>query len=282
MKLACLAILVIFIGLLMVPVNAGTKYMSGGPEMTASIAGTNEFSPGDDATIRIFIENRGLIDIKFVQSGIVERDDLPNTAKLVRATLQQGTAPLTIKSDPQMVGDISGGDRVLVPFMAKIDANAAAGTYLLPLTLQYTYLREAEQYGQDSITYTYKEVNETIDLPVTIKPEAFLTIEDLSTEHLNAGNEGYLTLRIHNSGFVDAASAVLKIARNGNSPVIPTESSVYIGEFPANGTVETRFKVSVSREAGEQKYPLDVFLIYKDQSGDTVTSDILTIGVPVQ
>lgn len=282
MKLTCLAILVIFIGLLMVPVNAGTKYMSGGPEMTASIAGTNEFSPGDDATIRIFIENRGLIDIKFVQSGIVERDDLPNTAKLVRATLQQGTAPLTIKSDPQMVGDISGGDRVLVPFTAKIDANAAAGTYLLPLTLQYTYLREAEQYGQDSITYTYKEVNETIDLPVTIKPEAFLTIEDLSTEHLNAGNEGYLTLRIHNSGFVDAASAVLKIARNGNSPVIPTESSVYIGEFPANGTVETRFKVSVSREAGEQKYPLDVFLIYKDQSGDTVTSDILTVGVPVQ
>jgi hypothetical protein len=266
----------------MVPVNAGTKYMSGGPEMTASIAGTNEFSPGDDATIRIFIENRGLIDIKFVQSGIVERDDLPNTAKLVRATLQQGTAPLTIKSDPQMVGDISGGDRVLVPFTAKIDANAAAGTYLLPLTLQYTYLREAEQYGQDSITYTYKEVNETIDLPVTIKPEAFLTIEDLSTEHLNAGNEGYLTLRIHNFGFVDAASAVLKIARNGNSPIIPTESSVYIGEFPANGTVETRFKVSVSREAGEQKYPLDVFLIYKDQSGDTVTSDILTVGVPVQ
>ena len=282
MKLTCLAILVIFIGLLMVPANAGTKYMSGGPEMTASIAGTNEFSPGDDATIRIFIENRGLINIKFVQSGIVERDDLPNTAKLVRATLQPGTAPLTIKSDPQMVGDISGGDRVLVPFTAKIDANAAAGTYLLPLTLQYTYLREAEQYGQDSITYTYKEVNETIDLPVTIKPEAFLTIEDLSTEHLNAGNEGYLTLRIHNSGFVDAASAVLKIARNGNSPVIPTESSVYIGEFPANGTVETRFKVSVSREAGEQKYPLDVFLIYKDQSGDTVTSDILTVGIPVQ
>ncbi len=282
MKLTCLAILVIFIGLLMVPANAGTKYMSGGPEMTASIAGTNEFSPGDDATIRIFIENRGLINIKFVQSGIVERDDLPNTAKLVRATLQPGTAPLTIKSDPQMVGDISGGDRVLVPFTTKIDANAAAGTYILPLTLQYTYLREAEQYGQDSITYTYKEVNETIDLPVTIKPEAFLTIEDLSTEHLNAGNEGYLTLRIHNSGFVDAASAVLKIARNGNSPVIPTESSVYIGEFSANGTVETRFKVSVSREAGEQKYPLDVFLIYKDQSGDTVTSDILTVGIPVE
>lgn len=112
MKLTRLAILVIFIGLLMVPVNAATKYMSGGPEMTVSIAGTNEFSPGDDANIKVYIENRGLIDIKFVQSSIVERDDLPNTAKLVRATLQSGDAPLTIKSDPQMVGDIGGGNRV--------------------------------------------------------------------------------------------------------------------------------------------------------------------------
>ena len=89
-------------------------------------------------------------------------------------------------------------------------------------------------------------------------------------------------MRIRNSGFVDAGSAILKIARNGNSPVIPTDSSVYIGEFPTNDTVETRFKVSVSREAGEQSYPLDVFVIYEDESGDTRTSDILTIGVPVK
>lgn len=93
---------------------------------------------------------------------------------------------------------------------------------------------------------------------------------------------GYLNMRIRNSGFVDAGSAILKIARNGNSPVIPTDSSVYIGEFPTNDTVETRFKVSVSREAGEQSYPLDVFVIYEDESGDTRTSDILTIGVPVK
>ncbi|MCG7854806.1 MAG: S-layer protein, partial [Methanoregulaceae archaeon] len=63
----------------MVPVQAGTKYMSGGPELTASIAGSNEVSPGEDTTIRVNVENKGLIDIKFVQSGIVERDDLPNT-----------------------------------------------------------------------------------------------------------------------------------------------------------------------------------------------------------
>jgi hypothetical protein len=282
MKIAYLGIIVILIGFMLVPVQAGTKYMSGGPEMTASIAGSHEIAPGEDATIRVNVENKGLIDIKFVQSGIVERDDLPNTAKMVRVSLGAGDAPVTIKSDPQMIGDIRGGTHVQVSFPVKVNALARAGSYILPLTLEYTYLREAEQHGQDSITYLYKEVNETIDLPVVVKPEAFLELEDLTAEHLNAGNEGYLSFRVHNAGYIDAESAILRISRNGNSPVIPTDSSVFIGDFPAGATVETRFKVSVSREAGEQSYPLDAFLVYRDDSGDTVTSPVVTVGVPVQ
>jgi hypothetical protein len=282
MKITRLAILVILIGLIMSPVMAGTKYLSGGPDITAAIAGTNEFSPGQDAVFKVNIENRGLIDIKFVQSGIVERDDLPNTAKLVRATLLPGDAPITVKSDPQLVGDIAGGKSIQVSFIAKIDENAPAGEYILPLVLQYTYLRNAEQYGQDSITYTYKEVNETVGLPVRIKPEAYVSVESFTAEHLNAGNEGYLVMQLKNTGHVNAASAVVKIERNGNSPVIPTDSSIYIGDFPINGTVNTRFKVSISREAGDQSYPLDVFLVYEDESGEQTTSKVTTIGVPVR
>ena len=282
MKITRLAVLVVLIGLIITPVMAGSKYLSGGPDITAAIAGTNEFSPGQDAVFLVNIENRGLIDIKFVQSGIVERDDLPNTAKLVRATLLPGDASITIKSDPQLVGDIAGGKSVQVPFVAKIDENAAAGEYLLPLVLQYTYLRNAEQYGQDSITYTYKEVNETISLPVRIKPEAYVSVVSFTAEHLNAGNEGYLVMQVKNIGHVNASSAVLKIVRNGNSPVIPTDSSIYIGDFPINRIVDTRFKVSISREAADQSYPLDVFLVYEDESGVPTTSKLTTIGVPVK
>ena len=281
MKITLLAILVIFIALISSPVMAGTKYLSGGPEITAAIAGTNEFSPGQDAVFKVNVENRGLIDIKFVLSGIVERDDLPNTAKLVRATLLPGDAPLIVKSDPQLVGDIGGGKSVQVAFVAKIDENAPAGEYLLPLVIEYTYLRTAEQYGQDSITYTYKEVKETIDLPITIKPEAYVSVESFSAEYLNAGNEGYLVMQLKNNGHVNATSAIVKIARNGNSPIIPTDSSIYIGDFPINGTVDTRFKVSISSEAGNQSYPLDVFLVYNDESGSQMSSKITSIGVPV-
>ena len=72
------------------PGDGGDKISLWGTRHHRSIAGSNEFSPGQETVFTVNIENKGLIDIKFVQSGIVERDDLPNTAKLVRATLLPG------------------------------------------------------------------------------------------------------------------------------------------------------------------------------------------------
>ncbi|HUU76548.1 MAG TPA: S-layer protein [Methanoregulaceae archaeon] len=263
------------------PALAGTKYMSGGPALSAAIAGSNEFVPGQEVTIPVMVENKGLIDMKFVQSSIVERDDLPNTAKMMIVALYPGDAPLVIRTDPQMVGDIHGGKSAQVSFVAKIKADAPAGEYLLPLQLHYTYLRSAEQFGQDSIDYSYKEIDEILEIPVKIKPLIYIKADTVATEHLNAGNEGYINLTVRNAGFEDAESAIIKIARNGESPVIPTDSSVYIGDFPINSTTEIRFKVAVSRDAGAQTYPLDFFVVYKNHEGDTITSDKVTIGVPV-
>ena len=128
MDLRYLALIAVILGLIVSPVMAGTKYMSGGPDISAALSGSNEFSPGQDTTFDVKIENKGLIDIKFVQSGIVERDDLPNTAKLVSVSLSAGNAPLVIKSDPQNVGDIPGGKSASATFAVKFTSDAAAGS----------------------------------------------------------------------------------------------------------------------------------------------------------
>ena len=53
-------------------------------------------------------------------------------------------------------------------------------------------------------------------------------------ENLNVGTGGYLNLTLKNTGFEDGKKATVKILRNGNSPIIPTDSSVFIGDFPRN------------------------------------------------
>ncbi len=268
-------------GMLALPASAGEKYMAGSPKITAAVSGSNEFGPGDDAAIAVRLQNEGLNEYKFVNSAIITRDDRPNTAKLVTVALGTADAPLAIKTDPQMIGDLAGGSSTLVNFNAKIAENATAGTYDLPLSVRYTYLWEADQYGSDTIQYFYREENETLLLPVRISPELQFEVVSSGADQLNAGMEGYLTVVVRNTGQEEGTRAVLKIARNGNSPVTPSDSSTYIGDFPPGAEVSSQFKVSVGNDAENKTYPLDLYVTYEDHEGDTTDTGRHTIGVPV-
>ena len=134
--------------------------------------------------------------------------------------LHEGNAPLVIKSDPQMLGDLKGASSANAVFTTKINSRAAAGSYTFPLELNYTHLYQA-------------------------------------------------------------AKAIVKILRNGNSPIVPTDSSVYIGDFPSGSIVDAGYKVLISGDAERQIYPVDVVGVYKNKEGDFVTSRSDTIGIPV-
>jgi len=276
-----LCLLLVLCLCLIAPAMAGTKYMAGSPKLSAYISGTNEFSPGKDVQLTIVIENTGLNEFKFIQSGIVDRDDLPNTAKFLTVALSSGTAPLVIKSDPQMLGDVKGAGSVNAVFSIKIKSDAAAGSYLLPLTLHYTYLYVAEQYGVDTIQYTYKQIDENIEIPINIKSDVSIDVLSAVPEYLNVGTEGYLNMKIKNTGSENGTKAIVKILRNGNSPIVPTDSSVYIGDFPSGSIAECRYKVSISGDAERQAYPVDVIVVYKNKEGDFVTSRSDTVGIPI-
>jgi hypothetical protein len=276
--MVCLFLLLAFCS---APVLGATKYLGSSPELSAAIAGTNEFTPGQDATISIVVQNSGLNTYKFVNEGTIERDDLPNTAKLVTIGLSAGTAPIVVKTDLQMVGDIKGTGTVTVKINAKISSNATAGEYSLPLIIQYKYLEKAEQDASDNIQFFYKPVNQTFPLTIRIKPQVKIDVLEATPESLNVGTEGYLNLRIQNIGSDDGKKATVKIIRNGASPIVPTDSSVFVGDFSAGSVVTCRYKVAISSNAEKQTYPVDVAVTYENNEGTVVTSAPDTIGVPV-
>jgi hypothetical protein len=264
-----------------VPSSAGEQYMSGSPELSVSLAGTNEYSPGKEVQVAIVVENTGLNQYKFVKTGIVDRDDLPNTAKFLTVTLGAGESPLIIKTDPQMVGDLKASSTATGKFTVRIPSDTNSGIYNLPVKLNYTYLYTADQYGTDTIQYSYKAVEKTFTVPVTIKPDVRIGIVSADIQGLNAGTEGSIRLVVKNLGHEDARNAIITIVRNDGSPVVPTEGNAYIGDFPSGGTATGVFKASVTDSADAQSYPLDVYIKYENHEGDTVTSDIETIGVDV-
>jgi len=263
------------------PASAGDQYMSGSPALSTYLGGTNEFSPGQEVQLALVVENSGTNQFKFVKTGIVDRDDLPNTAKFLTVTLGAGDSPFIIKSDPQMLGDLKGSSTATGKFTVRIPSDTPAGVYNLPVTLNYTYLQTAEQYGVDTVQNFYKSKEEVFTVPVRVKPDVRVSVVSSDFNALNAGTEGSITLNVKNIGHENGKKAILAIARNDGSPVVPTQGSAYIGDFPAGGTATAVFRASVSDSAEAQTYPLDVYVKYENTDGDIISSDIETIGVPV-
>ena len=278
-------VLIVFFALVLccsMPAMGVNTYLGGTPQMSAAITGTNEFSPGQDAIISIIVQNRGLNIDKFVMEGTIDRDDVPTTAKMVTVSLSPGAAPIIVKTDPQNIGDMKSQATATVRIETTITTNATVGEYQIPLIVRYTYLSSSSQPASDTLQSTYRQVNETIPVTIKIKPLVKIEVVEAVPENLSVGTGGYLNLKLKNTGFEDGKKATVKILRNGNSPVIPTDSSVYIGDFPRNGTVTCRYKVAISDNAEPQTYPVDIAVTYENRDGDVVTSATDTVGILVQ
>jgi hypothetical protein len=272
-------IISLILAAIITPAAAGEKFLYGSPDLRVAITGTNEFSPGEEATVSLRVENTGLNTVKIVRSEIISREDNPNTAKMAVVGLRSGSAPLTIKTDDQMIGDIDGGESATASFTVQFDEDAKGGIYTVPVSIEYTYLSSAEQHSQDYIQYFYDTKVVQEELQIIVKPDVRLLVTDIQTEAINVGTEGYVTITVQNIGSEDARSATLKIERSGTSPLIPTDASAYIGDFTAGSTVTRTFKVAVSTNAEPGDYPLSVYAEYKDRNGQIKTSDPRIFGV---
>ncbi|HVN65094.1 MAG TPA: S-layer protein [Methanomicrobiales archaeon] len=269
------------LALLAVPAMAGEMQLFGSPSLSAAISGTNEFTPGEDVNLAVKVQNTGQTVVTVVNSNIITAKDAPTTAKLLIVTLLPGDAPITVKTDPQMVGDLLGGNSVTATFSVKVSKYAAGGVYTIPLQLNYQYLNNADQVSTDTVRYWYYTSNITLPLDIRVKPGVTLDPVTAKADKLNVGNEGYVIVTMTNAGSEHARNAVAKLSRNGLSPLIPTDASVYLGDFGPGDTREIRFRASVSSTAVAQTYPVDVHVEYTNDDGDAAQSDTATVGVPI-
>ena len=274
-------IIAVLAACLATPAMAGTKYLGGSPELAAYINGTNEFVPGSEVRIPVVIENDGMNTGRQVAPDIVTPDTFPATAKFVTVGMSAGDAPLVIKSDPRMIGDLDSQTRTIAVFDAKINADAPGGTYQVPLTIRYTRLDTLSQYSVDQAHYYYVQENATLTIPLLVKPEVIPRVVSVTSEDLVAGGSGYLDLTVRNIGSLDGSNTTIKIVQAPASPVAPLDTSVYIGSFPAGNTISCRYKVAAEKTALNKTYPVNVLVVYQNAEGDFLTSPPETVGARV-
>ena len=123
--------------------------------------------------------------------------------------------------------------------------------------------------------------NVTITVPLVIKSEVIPEVLSATSNQLVAGAEGYVNLTIKNVGSLDGSKATVQIIQDTGSPVSPVDTSVYVGDFPAGGTVSCQYKVAVASEAINKTYPVDVVVVYQNEEGDFINSTTQTVGINV-
>jgi len=267
--------------LILAPASAVTQHLGTGPSFTAMVSGDNEFVPGEETTITLLVKNTGLNSFKQVMMGTIQPEDQQNTAKTATIGLASAGNNVTVRTDPQMVGDIPGGATVPVQFRIKISANATAEEYQLPLTLRYRYLKVIVQERADMFEYDYNDAEEILPITIRMQPHVKAQVIEAVPEQLTVGSDGYLNLKIKNIGPENGTLASVKLLRNGESPIIPVDSTVFIGDFRSGDTITCRYKVSVSNDATNQTYPVDLAVSYMNREGTVVSSAKTTVGVPV-
>ncbi|MDD1710368.1 MAG: S-layer protein [Methanoregulaceae archaeon] len=260
---------------------AGSTYLSGMPDLVAAIDGTNDFSPGSEQSIVIHVRNTGIDEVKIVQPGGGASGDPPSTARMVTLTLLPGDAPVEIKTDTQMVGDIASGRTVSSPFSVHVLEDAHGGTYHLPLLVNYTYLVSEALVDSGSVAFQYATESVQLDIPLNVKDEVIIAVDEISAGDLNAGGDGYITLTLENAGTLTGTNTIARIFQGDGSPIVPLDGRVFIGDFPPGAVATARFKVAVDEKAGPAQYPLVVAVEYRDRSNATRLSPEVTIGIPV-
>ncbi len=276
-RFAILSIAIIM--MICAPAMAAEKISTGPPELRVSVVGSDEYYPDDYTTITIKIENTATLDFLSEDPSMTAREDRPNTAKNVLIFLDRDGAPVQIKTSGQLVGDIAAGKSASATFEIRTDKDAAAGTFTLPVTLEYTYLYYSEDLGDSAVRYYYKDKTETLPLEIVIRPDVRIEVLSLEVQNLNVGTEGYIVATVKNVGQETGEEATLIIQRVSGSPIIPTDAIHFIGEFAPGETVTATFKASASIDAGESAYPLSILLSYENQDGDKLTTSPITMGV---
>jgi len=262
------------------PCSAGYKYYSGGPELSVSLAGNDEMIPGTTADLPLVIENKGILTMQFYNVYTLEPQYLPTTAKFARVRLVPGDAPVRVKSDSQNVGDIPSGVVIPVHFVVEVPEDAKAGNYTMQAVISYSYVPQVEQSGTDTLEYSFRNVEVSLPVPIVIRKVVVLSVEDVSVSDLHAGGEGYITFVIRNTGQDTGDRTSIYLVPEGASPIVPFSNGVYVGTLPPGGTVQPRFKVSVSRDADPaQPAPVMLYAVYRDFEGNMVRSPMASAGV---
>lgn len=189
----------------------------------------------------------------------------PEVARAVRATLEAGDAPVTVKSGTTAVGEIPNGGVAQADFQVEVDDGAEPGTYRLPVEVRYQH-----DGLQDVRTH---------EVTVEIEGQAQFAVENVESD-LSVGEDGSVTFAVTNVGHEVANDAVVQYV--GESTNLHFDEVEYaVGDLGPGESTNVTFTGEVGDEVGDGPRRLSYVAEYDTDDGEARTSNPLHARVTV-
>ena len=186
-------------------------------------------------------------------------------ARAVRATLESGDAPLTVKSGTTAVPEIPNGGMSQAEFQIEVDSDAEPGIYELPVEVRYTH---------DDTTRT-----RTLSVTVEIEGQAQFEVQNTESD-LSVGDDGTVTFTVENVGHEIANDAVVRYT--GESQNLHFEETEYaLSELQPGESKNVSYSVEVSTDSGDGPRRLPFVVEYENSAKETVESSPMYAHVNV-
>ncbi|UUX93088.1 COG1361 S-layer family protein [Methanoplanus endosymbiosus] len=278
----CLIAAILVICMLAMPVSgAGEKFIWSEPQLTATIEGSYEFFPGNTYSVTVLIENMAVDTEELLALDYPMMEIDPADALGTDAALTSGDAPVIVKSDSYMVGNIGQGESLTVTYSIYVNDGAEAGSYNLVLMTESRYVFSSYFDESGELRYDFRNSIQETEIPVKIKGKFIPEELNVTTENLNSGKEGYINVGFINSGYAFGKDAEAEIILSPYAPVTVEEGSVYLGDIASGDAGSARFKAIVSGDVESGIYPAEFIVIYTDEFGNSAQSEVAVIGIPV-
>ena len=275
----------------------------GGPDVTATLVGDNEFERGDSVTLNLDLMNKGLItgfeseeDKKFLdkleqklQSTEMSYEAQRTTAIGIVAVLTSLDPDVDVKSGPQEAGTLVSGQQTESPVKFNIDIsnNAGSGSYPMRLDLYYGYQKNVQINGDNEtdlgitnmevgLWYDVGTQNTTFD--IYVEDEARFEVTNVTGE-LYPDSESMIYVTYKNVGDLPAKDATVRVS--AADPFSTTDDQAFLGTLESGESTVAVFNLKVDDLAVPKAYALNSEVKYEDIDGRDQISDTVKIKTDV-
>ncbi|MDA0524184.1 COG1361 S-layer family protein [Methanococcoides alaskense] len=275
----------------------------GGPDVTATLLGDNEFERGDTVTLNLDLMNKGLITgfrseeddfyltqlEQKLQNTEMSYEAQRTTAIGIVAVLTPLDPAVKVKSGPQEAGTLVSGQMTESPvsFNIEISDNTEAGGYPMRLDLYYGYQKNVQINGDNEtdlgitnmevgLWYDMGTQNTTFD--IYVKDEARFEVTNVTGE-LYPDSESMIYVTYENVGDLPAKDATVRIS--AADPFSTTDDQAFLGTLGSGESTVAVFKLKVDDLAVPKAYALNSEVKYEDIDGHDQISDTVKIKTDV-